>query len=113
MSVKNWQFIISKNLHVSGMTLYPFILVAHRQLLKNKIFINHEHIHLRQQIELLIVPFYILYACNYLFNRVYYREHDNAYRNIVFEREAYANEANLQYLKARKLWAWRMYVSKK
>ena len=34
----------------------------------------------------------------------------NAYRNISFEREAYANQRNLNYLKERPLYAWRHYM---
>lgn len=69
---------------------------------------NHEEIHLQQQKELLVLPFYILYIGNYLFNLAKYREHHRAYLNICFEREAYENEYNLQYLPKRRFWAfWR------
>jgi hypothetical protein len=59
---------------------------------------NHEFIHFRQQIELLIIPFYILYLLNYLINLIRYHKHTEAYRNILFEREAYENDSNLSYL---------------
>lgn len=45
----------------SGITLFPFIFLKRKDMLENKVLINHEKIHLRQQIELLIVPFYAFY----------------------------------------------------
>jgi hypothetical protein len=69
---------------------------------------NHEKIHLQQQLELLILPFYVLYIGHYLFNLVKYRNHNTAYRNICFEREAYDNDWDLNYLPTRRIWAfWR------
>jgi len=108
--IRNWQKIILKKLHVNGMTLFPFILINNKTLLNDKIFINHEHIHLRQQLELAIFPFYLLYLLNYLINRLKYRNHYIAYRNICFEREAYHNEKDLLYLKKRKLFSWYKYL---
>jgi hypothetical protein len=93
-------------LPATGMALFPFILVKTAQGKSNRVIINHENIHLRQQLELLIIPFYLLYLLNYLLNLLYYWHHDKAYRNIVFEREAYSNETNMDYLKQRKFWNW-------
>lgn len=57
--------------------------------------------------ELLYIPFYILYGLEYLKNLWKYTPH-KAYLNISFEREAYANENNFEYLKTRKHYAqWR------
>lgn len=67
---------------------------------------RHESIHLRQELELLIIPFYILYILNYGLNLWRYKNHDAAYLNIVFEREAYVCETDVNYLKGRKFWAW-------
>jgi hypothetical protein len=44
--IKNWQFIQMPKLHVSGITLFPFIVIKHNNLRLDKSFINHEHIHL-------------------------------------------------------------------
>lgn len=44
----------------------------------------------------------MLYLCNYIYNLFVYRNHKNAYRNIYFEKEAYDNETNLDYIKTRK-----------
>ncbi len=92
------------------MALFPFVLIRKKELFEDRIFLNHERIHLRQQIELLVIPFYIFYGLNYIFNRFKYKRHDTAYRNICFEREAYQNESNLQYLKERKILNWVKYI---
>lgn len=94
---------------VSGMALFPFILVQSERLKHDKVVIDHESIHIRQQAELLVLPFYLLYLLNYLVNLVVYRHHNKAYMNIVFEREAYANEADPAYLKQRKWYNWCRY----
>ncbi len=67
--------------------------------------INHERIHTAQMRELGFVPFYIFYCFEWLFRLT---RTGNAYRNISFEREAYANESNQDYLGSRrKLAMWR------
>lgn len=91
------------------MALFPFILLKHKALASNAVMINHERIHLRQQAELLVIPFYLCYLLNYIFNFVKYRNHKRAYLNIVFEREAYANEADLSFLRRRRWFNWRRY----
>lgn len=68
----------------------------------NKIVLNHEAIHTAQMKELLYIPFYILYGIEYLINLIKYRDGDKAYKNISFEREAYRNERQLDYLKERR-----------
>jgi hypothetical protein len=77
------------------------VFVKHRVDKENMVFVNHEKIHLRQQLELLVIPFFIWYFLEYLVRLVQYKNADLAYRNISFEREAYANELNLDYLKNR------------
>jgi hypothetical protein len=98
-------------LPAAGMALFPFIFVKTHHLKLNKVIINHERIHLRQQLELLLLPFYFLYLLNYLLNLLYYLKREKAYRNIVFEREAYGNDGNLNYLEERKFWSWLRYFS--
>ncbi|MCU0447926.1 MAG: hypothetical protein MUE85_23750 [Microscillaceae bacterium] len=97
-------------LNYGGMALFPFILIKYRHYRYNEFLIHHEKIHLQQQLELLILPFYILYALNYLGNRFKYPTHDQAYRNICFEREAYTHEYDLEYLKNRPLWSFWRYL---
>lgn len=84
-----------------GLAAFPFVFVKYRVDKENLVFLNHEKIHLRQQLELLVLPFFIWYFMEYLVRLVQYRKADLAYRNISFEREAYANENDLEYLKHR------------
>ncbi|KFC21006.1 MULTISPECIES: hypothetical protein [Epilithonimonas] len=99
-----------KNTKISGITLFPFILLRKKELRHNPILINHEKIHLRQQLELLIIPFYIWYLSEYYIKYLKYKNPDLAYRNISFEREAYKNDQNLDYLKKRKWWSFISYL---
>lgn len=90
--------------------MFPFILLRKKELRHNPILINHEKIHLRQQLEFLILPFYIWYLSEYYIKYLKYKNPDLAYRNISFEREAYDNDQNLDYLKKRKIWSFISYL---
>jgi hypothetical protein len=96
-----------------GLAAFPFVFVKYRIDVENKVFVNHEKIHLRQQLELLVIPFFIWYFIEYLFRLIQYKKADLAYRNISFEREAYANEKNLEYLKNRPLFKSLDFLDKK
>lgn len=98
--------IIFRFLPAHGMAVFPFILVKEKKFESHKILLNHEKIHLYQQLELLILPFYVLYFANYLINLIRYREHYKAYFNIIFEKEAFNNEHDLGYISKRKLFGW-------
>ena len=67
---------------------------------------NHETIHWQQYIETGIVGFVILYYSFYLYNWIRYRDGKLAYYMIPFEKEAYDNDKNLDYLETRKRYAW-------
>jgi len=95
---------------ILGMAVWPFILLKKKDLLKDKVFLNHEKIHLRQQLELLLVFFYLWYVLEFLFRLIQYQNRNKAYRNISFEREAYTNEKDLNYLKKRSIWRFLKYV---
>lgn len=103
-------FIIVPKLRVAAMAIYPFILIQKAAYKKEAVLVNHEKIHHRQQLELLVVPFYLFYLLHYLYNLLKYRKHQEAYSNISFEKEAYAQEQNLSYLSARKWFAWIKYI---
>ncbi|MBR4267149.1 MAG: hypothetical protein IKQ46_13935 [Bacteroidales bacterium] len=94
----------------NGITIFPFIILKQG---KNelddstyKILINHEKIHLRQQLETFIIFFYPLYLFFYLKNRLKGFSHFKSYQMIPFEIESYRNERNLNYLKNRKAYSW-------
>jgi hypothetical protein len=93
-----------------GITLFPFIFLRDAKDKSNAVLIHHERIHLRQQLELLILPFYIIYVLEWLVKLCYYRNRVKAYRNLSFEREAYENEADFAYLKKRKVFGFLRYV---
>ncbi len=103
--MKYW-FIILPKLNANAMAIYPFILLKNIDQKKDEVLINHEKIHLNQQLELFIFPFYFLYLVNYLFNLLKYKNHYQAYYNISFEKEAYCHEKELDYLQNRKWYNW-------
>ena len=111
-----------------AMTVYPFIFVRKDCKRKDReIVLNHEFIHGRQQTDVMIcslsimiilnlilnfiIPiwvilglplcsFYLLYTINWIINFI--ANPNDPYKEIVFEREAYANEKDFKYLKKRK-----------
>jgi hypothetical protein len=65
------------------------------------VIINHEKIHRAQQLELLIVGAYLWYLVELIYYIAKYKEWHKAYRSVSFEKEAYYNQENFQYLKQR------------
>lgn len=96
------RFLIPKGFR--GMTVFPFVIVGDAADKENAVLVNHEKIHIRQQLELLVLPFFVWYLLDFLLKWRRYRNWNEAYRNIIFEREAYANEKDLDYLKSRPFW---------
>jgi hypothetical protein len=93
-----FEFILA--MKIAALAFYPFIFVAESTIIDDEL-INHERIHLRQQLELLVIPFHIWYL-------IALRR--KGYDNISFEKEAYANENDLSYLKKRKLFSFIKYI---
>lgn len=67
---------------------------------------NHEEIHSAQWRELWYVGFLLWYPVEWIVRL----PKGNAYRNISFEREAYANDDNFTYLETRKRFAFLKYL---
>lgn len=88
--------------------LWPFIFVrSSRKGKLSPITENHEMIHLRQQVEMLVIFFLIWYGLEYVIRWICYGfNSDKAYKNVSFEREAYNNQANMDYLRTRKHYAF-------
>ncbi len=103
-----FRYILAKN--VAAMALWPFIILRNRDLKYNQRLLNHEKIHLRQQLELLVIFFYLWYGIEFLIHFFRYKDQYTAYRRISFEREAYENDENLNYLKKRTLWSFLNYM---
>lgn len=99
-----------KSMKISGITLFPFIILQRKEDCKNRVLINHERIHLRQQLELLILPFYFLYVTEYILRLIYLRNRYQAYRSISFEKEAYENETDFNYLRNKGFWSFLNYL---
>jgi len=87
---------------IRAMALFPFVVISSSTQVDDEL-INHERIHLRQQCELLVLPFYIWYLIAFI---------RKGYMGISFEKEAYANENDLTYLKKRSIFAFRKYIKK-
>ncbi|MDO9261967.1 MAG: hypothetical protein Q7U08_08510 [Flavobacteriaceae bacterium] len=86
----------------SAFTFYPFIFIRNKVDTTNITLIHHEKIHLKQQVELLIVFFFLVYFLEFCWNFIRYKSWMKAYHNIGFEKEAYQNEAHQDYIKTRK-----------
>lgn len=84
----------------AAMAFFPFVILNSKVKADPRL-INHERIHLRQQLELLVIPFYIWYLIEY---------YKKGYMNVSFEKEAYANDKDLNYLKKRSIFAFRKYL---
>jgi len=97
-------------LKVKGMALFPFILVSERKYIIDNQIILHETIHLKQQLELFIFPFYLIYIANFFINLILYKNSYLAYYHIIFEREAFTNDTDKLYLQKRKLWSFLKYI---
>lgn len=100
----------------------------------DEIGINHENIHSKQMLEVLIVStfiilcligifnisawwlllaipsYYIIYCIEYLCIRLLHTKQSCAYHDISFEEEAHNNDSNLDYLKSRKYFSWTKYL---
>ncbi|QQT28241.1 hypothetical protein [Sphingobacterium spiritivorum] len=96
-----------------AVTVYPFIFLSRAIFLEDKTLLNHERIHLRQALELGIIFFYLWYLIEFLVRLIQQRNFRRAYLRISFEREAYSNEQNQDYLKNRSFWEFRKYITKK
>jgi len=92
-----------------AIALWPFIIVQNVSYKYDARLINHERIHLRQQVELLILPFYILYVGEWLYYLIKTRDRLKAYYAISFEQEAFANENTYSYLLQRPWWNFRKF----
>lgn len=103
---------ISWFMKVGGIALFPVIVLREKYrhseegfwVNRAKQVINHESIHFQQALELGVLPFYVLYLLEWLLKLPFYGA--KAYKAISFEREAYGNDNDLNYLKNRKRYVW-------
>ena len=94
----------------NALALWPFIILKERSLKADPVLLYHERIHLRQQLELLWVFFFLFYTVEYAVKIIIYKDLKTAYHNISFEREAYGNEHDDNYLSKRSFWGFLKYL---
>jgi len=133
-------FFLGKN--IIGITLCPFGIYVKEQYLTRLKTINHEKIHWQQQLEMIVAGviiailttvillsfnvfslwlltllafpflfFYLWYVIEW-FLRIFING-NKAYVSLSFEREAYGNADNMEYLDTRKPFSWLRYMTKK
>lgn len=90
--------------NAKAITLFPFVLLSNHADRFNPVLLNHEAIHIRQALELLVIPFYLFYMLEFCVRLIQCRDFRAAYRSISFEQEAYTHEGDLAYLDQRRLW---------
>lgn len=93
-----------------AMALFPFVLMSKKDLPPE--VLNHEKIHLKQQLELLLIFFYFWYFIEFFIHFCKLGSREKAYMNISFEKEAYQNHHDFNYLKNRKAWTFIGYLKK-
>lgn len=95
----------------AGITLAPFGIYLKKEYIMYKDIVNHESIHWKQQMEMLIIFFYIWYIFEWLFKLLIHGR--RAYYYLSFEREAYNYEHDVNYLKNRKHYTWIKFLRQK
>jgi hypothetical protein len=93
-------------MEIGGITLFPFIFIRGEG---NEQLIRHESIHIAQYAETLVLGFLVLYLYDFFVGLYKYKNFNDAYRSIRFEREAYGNEHDENYLEMRERFAWLKY----
>ncbi|HXH32637.1 MAG TPA: hypothetical protein VNJ01_17700 [Bacteriovoracaceae bacterium] len=85
MNIKNCRFL--KPFKINGIVLYPFVLYADKDPCLE--VMTHEQVHLDQIRKDGVYGFYKRYLKEYFAGRKLGLSHDEAYRNISYEQEAY------------------------
>lgn len=110
-TIIRWDWLIAlatkiNGIKITGVEWIPLVVVVNTDK-PSKQLIRHETIHTYQQLETIFVFYYLIYALDYAILRLFGLDHVNAYKNIMFEKEAYKSQNDKNYLKTRKLYAWR------
>lgn len=94
----------------SAMNLFGIVVARKECMPLTEQTLHHEAIHSLQIKELLFVGFYLLYGLEWLARLLYSRNLKKAYHAISFEKEAFGNDANKNYLNSRKHFAFLKYI---
>lgn len=89
---RHWIFRLPLARRYRGMVLGRTILFKHGETEIPAALLRHELVHQEQMDRHGIARFYLIYFRDYLANLVRLRNHDAAYRNIPFEKEAFERE---------------------
>lgn len=92
-----------------AVAIFPVIFLRHRDFRAYNHLVLHERIHRRQQMEMLVIPWYLWYFIEYGIHRIRLCKY-MAYKRISFEMEAFLNEGEENYLKKRKLYSFIKYL---
>lgn len=94
----------------TAITLAPFGIYIKEEYLEFDFIINHEKIHWKQQMEMLIIFFYLWYFIEWFIKLI--TPPIGAYKDIGFEREAKSNKHDALYLENRMPYAWWEHISR-
>lgn len=83
------------------------VLFVRKGSVMSKEDMNHEAIHTAQMKEMMYIFFYWWYLAEWIL-RLFGK--GNAYKRISFEKEAYDNQHNLNYLSEREKYSWTKYL---
>jgi len=114
--IKNNKFLrsISLFMNIGGISLWPFIIIrSDYSIKKEEKLIRHETIHFYQTLELLVLPFYMIYFLEWFLKSIYYRSTYKGYKAISFEVEANKYEEDTSNLSNRKKYNWIQFIFKK
>ena len=92
---------------------FPFVFVRNGECV-TPVFINHERIHHRQQIETLLIGSWILGIFEALYSGLFLKlDAENRYLYKATEQEAYRNQEDLTYLSQRQMFSFTLYLKDK
>jgi len=90
-------------IEIGAITLGPIVISRHEI---DETTRRHETIHYQQYLETLFIGFIFIYLATWLWGLIITRDGEWAYMNIPFEKEAYANQHDENYLQNRKRFNW-------
>ena len=98
--------------HARACAFWPFVVIRGEEYV-DEYFINHEKIHLKQQVELLFVGLIVWDILETLFWMIRGKSLAQAYLLRSSEQEAYQNQHNLIYLQSRHFLEIKKYLKNK
>ena len=94
-------------IEINALSFGPFVICRGKLSEETR---RHETIHFHQQLEMLFVFQWVLFGLFYIIGRFTTGSWKMSYYCNPFEVEAYNHAGEKDYLKKRKLWAWKKYL---